>query len=301
MRSAFPALALALLAAPSALAGPQENVADKDAKDALEKFEAAFATEDLDFKVEAVERLRKVLHPLVAERLFKVAVGDPQAMVRAAAFRGIGLQKPSKGALGPKLCKFLSDAAEASRKAKARGDYGIRIDTKTGEVDTESDEGKAALRAKREKGKMLAEAVRALDALGCRERDSVDCLREFLGDGNDDLVALCLGMFGKWKEWSVLSPDLLFLFELYPNENDFETGSISVDTGAAGSADAQAAKRKWNAKYGDPDKRRPRPVVVKALKKALFDITGQEFADPKALREYVGRPEVKRKIKYGGK
>jgi len=276
-----------------------ENVPEKEAKDALEKFEQSFATEDLDFKVEAVERLRKTIHPLVAERLLAIATKDTQPLVRAAAYRGLGLQKPSKSTVGPKLARMLSQAAKEGAQAKARGDYGVRIDPKTGEVDTESPEGKAALRAKRERGKMLAEAVRALDTLGHRERDSVESLLEFMSDGNDDLVAYCIGMLGKWKEWSVL-PNLLDLFEMYPKEHEFATGSTSVDTGAAGSEDQNAAKRKWMAKYGDPDRRRPRPAVHRAIKKTLLDITGQEFAEPAEVREYMKRPEVKRKMRYGG-
>ena len=53
------------------------------------------------------------------------------------------------------------------------------------------------------------------------------------------------------------------------------------------------------AKFGDPDRRRPRPKVVKAIKKALLDITGKAFEEPKALREFMTEPETKRRIKYG--
>jgi hypothetical protein len=274
------------------------NVSDKVAKDELEKFEIGFKTEDLDFRIEAVERLRKTIHPTVADRLFRIAIEDSMPPVRAAAFRGLGLQKPSAKTIGPRLSRILAKTAEENRKAKARGDYGVKVDVKTGDVDTTSDEGKAMLRAKRERGKMLAEAVRALDALEYREKDSVDALREFLTDGNDDLVAMSLAMLGKWKVWPVL-PDLLDLFEIYPKEDEFSTGSVTVDTGAAGNEDANAAKRKWMAKFGDPDRRRPRPKVVKAVKKALLDITGKSFDDPKALREYMTEPDVKRRIKHG--
>jgi hypothetical protein len=141
---------------------------------------------------------------------------------------------------------------------------------------------------------MIAEAMRLLDGLGYRERDSVEGLSDFLDDGNDDVVVLTLGMLGKWKEWTVL-PDIQVLFDIYPEEDRYETGSVSVDTGAAGSADQAAAKRKWMAKFGDPDKRRARPTVVKAIKKALLDITGEAIADPKALKEFRKRPDVKRK------
>jgi hypothetical protein len=277
-------------------AKPVENVPEEKAKAAIESFRREFAGEDLDFKLEAVTRVARVVHPDVATLLLGLAFNDKDVNVRAMAFKGLANQKTSTATIGPRISRWLLDAAEANRKAKARGDYGVVLDKKTGDVDTQSDEGKAALKAKRERGRMIAEAMKLVDGIGYREKDSVEGMVDFLDDGNDDVVALSLGMLGKWKEWSVLR-DLLDLFEIYPEEDRFETGSVSVDTGAAGSADAQAAKRKWMSKFGDPDKRRARPKVVKALKQALLDITGEKFEEPKALREYLKRPEVKRKVR----
>ena len=285
---------------PPAEEKPHENVPDEKAKESVERFRKDFATEDMDSRTEAVKRVARVLHPTVADLLLDVAIKDPNLRVRGAAFRGLALQKPSAKTVGPRVAKYLSEAAEENRKKKARGDYGVRVDPKTGDTDTESEEGKAALRAKRERSLLITEAVRLLDALGHRGPDGVDCLREFLQDGNDDLVALVMGVFGKWKEWGVLKPDFLQLFEMYPKEDEFQTGSTSVDTGASGNSDQQAAKRAWMARYGDPDKRRPRPKVVKALKQAILDITGEKIETPEAFRDLLKRPDVKRKVKAGG-
>lgn len=277
--------------------GPAENVSEEKAKEAIDRFQREFQGEDLDLRLEAMGRVRRVMHPAVANLLLDLALKSPEVLVRAAAFKGLAFQRTSAKTVGPRVAKYLGEAAEENRKAKARGDYGVLIDRKTGEVDTESAEGKAALRNKRDRGQMLAEAVKLLDGIGYRERESVDVLREFLLDGNDDLVALVLGMFGKWKEWTVLDPDFKELFDIYPEEDKFETGSVSVDTGAAGSTDQQAAKRKWMSKFGDPDRRRARPKVVRALKQALLDITGEKIETPKALREFLKRPDVKRKVR----
>jgi hypothetical protein len=295
---------LLLAPSPAALAGedgvpgpkPAEEVSEDKAKEAIERFRREFETEDLDLRLESLERLARVGHASVANLLLDLAMKHPENLVRATAFKGLGRQVGSAKILGPKLAWYLAGEAKANAKAKARGNYGVLVDPKTGDADTESPEGKAKLREKRERGRMLAEAVKLLDVLGYRQRDSVEALQEFLSDGNDDLVAQVLGLFGKWKEWSVL-PDLLDLYEIYPKEDEFQTGSASVDTGAAGNEDAQAAKRKWMAKFGDPDRRRPRPKVVKALKKALTDITGETFEEPKALREFLKRPDVKRKVR----
>jgi hypothetical protein len=301
MRAAAFAVLLALApAAPAeepARPKPAEPVPDEKAKEAIERFRKDFAAEFVDDRKAAVERLSAVGSPLVADVLLGIAFHEQVVMLRTAAFRGLLRQTASAKTLGPKVTRWLVDLAAANRKAKNRGDYGVVLDRKTGDVDTQSEEGKAALKAKREKGMMMAEALGLLDGLGYREKDSVEALCDFLQDGNDDLVATALGMLGKWKEWSVLKPELLELFEMYPEENSYETGGTSVDTGAAGSADQAAAKRRWMAKFGDPDKRRPRPKLVKALKKALLDITGEAIETPGALREFLKRPDVKRKVR----
>jgi hypothetical protein len=275
---------------------PAENVADEKAKEAIERFRKDFDTQDIDYKRDAIIRLSKVMHPDVAGVLLDEALKGKDLSLRSAAFTGLGLQKTSTKTVGPRVSRWLLEAAKESKAAKARGNYGVVIDPRTGDTDTTSEEGKAALRGKRERGRMVAEAMKLLDLLGYREKDSVEGLQEFLTDGNDDVVVVTLGMLGKWKEWTVL-PEIQELFDIYPEEDSYQTGSVSVDTGAAGSADATAAKRKWMAKFGDPDKRRPRPKVVKAIKKALLDITGEEIKDPAALKEYRKRPDVKRKEK----
>lgn len=273
---------------------PAEAVSPEKAKEAIERFRREFETEDIDLKLEALARVSRIDHADVAALLLDLALRTKDVPVRTAAFKGLAHQKASVKAVGPRVSRWLLDAAKENAKARARGDYGVVIDKKTGDVDTKSDEGKAALRVKRERGRMIAEAMRLLDGVPLPVPDPVEGLREFLDDGNDDVVVITLGMLGKWKEWTVL-PDIQSLFDIYPHADRYETGSVSVDTGAAGSADASAAKRKWMAKFGDPDKRRARPLVVKAIKKALLDITGEAIEDPSALREFRRRPDVKRK------
>lgn len=283
---------------PAPPAAPEvQNAPDGAATDALRIFDRDFAKESPALRIKAVQTLGKTIHPNVTAVLLQVALEEKHRdLVRAAAFKGLAAQKPSVKAFSAKVSKFLEDAAEENRKRKAKGDYGVVVDPKTNKTDTESEEGKAALKAKRERGQMLAEAMRAFEATGERGKDDVEVLQEFLSDGNDDLVALALTMLGRWKQWNVL-PDMLDLYELYPTEDKVNVGSSTVDTGAAGGADAQAAKRKWMAKFGDPDRRRARPVLVRALRAALTEITGEKFETPENLREYLKRPDVKRKVR----
>ena len=304
-------VAVAMLAAAAVAAGPDParaeepakagtDAAEAVAKSALEKFEQDFQKPSVPLRVEAVRALGKTIHPTVASKLFEVGVAaakDPDdAKIGTYAFRALATQKSSHAALGPKVAKFLTQSAEENRKRKAKGDYGVRVDPKTGAADETTEEGKTALRRKRDRATMLAEAMKVLDATGQRGKDDVETLAEFLADGNDDLVVSSLAMLARWKAWGAL-PEMLDLYELYPTEDRVDVGSTAVDTGAAGSADQQAAKRAWFAKYGDPDRRRARPPVVRALRQALTDITGQTFETPRDLREFLRKPDVERKVK----
>ncbi|MCG3135457.1 MAG: hypothetical protein HMLKMBBP_03113 [Planctomycetes bacterium] len=277
-----------------------ENVADAAAKSAVDKFKADMKQEGESLRAMAVRTVGRVAHPSVVDALFEVATrsGDKAetVKVRTEAFKALQRQKPSAKTLGPRMTKYLVEAAEENRKRKAKGDYGVLVDPKTGKTDYTSPEGKAALETKRLRGAMTAEALKILDTLEHRDDDAVDALREFLLDGNDELVACALTLLAKWKVWAAL-PDMQDLYEMYPSEDQHNTGSTAVDTGAAGSGDAQAAKRAWMSKYGDPDRRRARPVLVRALRAALTEITGEKFETLDALNDFLKRPDVKKKVK----
>lgn len=311
--AAAPVLAAALvLAAPAAWPGAvraqeaevakpfTENAPDATAKSALEKFRTDMKQEGDSLRVMAVRALSKVAHPAVVDALLDIASKSGEkaesVKVRTEAFRGLQRQKPSAKTLGPRVTKVLVETAEENRKLKAKGDYGYRIDPKTGKTDYESPEGKAALEAKRARGAMFAEALKILDAMEHRDESAVEAIEDFLLDGNDDVVVCALGLLAKWQSWQSL-PEMQDLYEMYPSEDKVNTGSTAVDTGAAGSADAQAAKRAWTAKYGDPDRRRARPHVVRALRAALTDITGEKFETLDALNEFLKRPDVKKRVK----
>ena len=174
----------------------EKPATDPEAKEALDRFARDFASEFVDLRLEALRRLRKTSHATVAGRLFDIALKDADASVRTEAFCGLQWQKSSAKALGPRIARWLGDIAEQSRKARARGDYGVLVDPKTGEPDTTSPEAAALARAGKERGRMLAEAVGLLRAWEHRDRDSVEVLVEFLQDGNDDLVAHVLATLG---------------------------------------------------------------------------------------------------------
>ncbi len=301
IRSTFAVLlGLAVLVSPAPLAVAQDeevqDVSKKEAKAALDRFKREFDTEDIDLRLDSMSRLRKVIHPEVADKFLDLALRHPDFAVRGKAFSALSKQVTSKKKIGPSVARYLHDQAKAAKKRKAKGDYGVILDKKTGEPITDTPEAKEKLREKRERGKMLAAAVKCIYKLDYRDKKAVESLEEFLSDGDDTLVAYVLELFGKWEEWSVMKK-VLELFEIYPHEDRFETGTVKVDTGAAGTADARAAKAKWMAKYGDPDKRRPRPIVTRAIKKLLKTMSGEDIGKPQEMREWMRTPAVKRKVK----
>jgi hypothetical protein len=117
---------------------------------------------------------------------------------------------------------------------------------------------------------------------------------ELMAHDDDDVVVAVFNVLGKWKELRCCL-DLQAFWDSYPTEGTWSTGSVTVDTGAAGSADATAAKAKWQAKYGGRRKQRARPECVKALKAAIYEITGEELVKPDEFR--VWRSDHKMEIR----
>lgn len=117
---------------------------------------------------------------------------------------------------------------------------------------------------------------------------------DLMSHEDDDVVVEVFRSLGAWKELRACL-EIQGFWDAYPTEGNWSTGSVSVDTGAAGSADARAAKAKWHAKYGGRAKQRARPKCVKALKVAVKDMTGEEMEKPDEFRAW--RSDNKMKIR----
>jgi hypothetical protein len=123
-------------------------------------------------------------------------------------------------------------------------------------------------------------------------------IADLIGHEDDKVVIACFWTFGEWKELRAWR-DFQNFWDMYPEEGKWATGTVKVDTGAAGTADADAAKAKWKAKYGNAAKLRPRPDCVKALKEAVEKITGKKIEKPDDWREWC--KENKRLLKAAKK
>ncbi len=239
---------------PPAKAPPPEEIkpaTDAQAKHELEVFKRDFATEDIDFLLEAVVRLSKCVHENVTKELLNAALKHPDPHVRAEAIRGLKRQKPYVKSFMPKLLPLLKDE----------------------DLDA----------------KVLAQVVLTVGFYGWRPAWEEVC--DLLAHDDDTVVANCFFVLGEWRE--LRACDLILEFwSAYPSEGSWSTGSVRVDTGAAGNEDANAAKAKWMAKYGSKGKQRARAECVKALKEAVHKITETAMEESAEFKRWIDEHEA---------
>jgi hypothetical protein len=139
-----------------------------------------------------------------------------------------------------------------------------------------------------EKGKYEVDVLDSIvNSLGkITYEPAVPALCEVLRKGGDPyLLVTTVRALGRIEDVKAL-PTMLELWERHPVGYSWETGEVSVDTGAPGTADQEAAEAAWHAKYGHMlgGKKSP-PVMLKIyfqeLAKAANRITiAYEKQDP---------------------
>jgi HEAT repeat protein len=283
------ALVVAGALAAAAAAGPEPgpgDVSEAQAKTAILRFAEEYDAEEVQARRGAIERLGATVHPLVAQRLLRTLRRQKDPALVIALCRGLALQRSSAQVAGEGVARFLVEAAEVEAKALARGDFGVPTDPRTNDAVLDTPDARQRLAESQARGEARTEALRCLETLGYYEPADVKPLSVFLQSPHDGLVVGVLGAFGRWRAWHAL-PAMLELYRMYPSPSRWETGSV-VDRGGTNAT----AKAAWNAKFGHPNKQRPRPEVVKALTEALAAITGETFKAPADLAEYLRRPDV---------
>ena len=116
-------------------------------------------------------------------------------------------------------------------------------------------------------------------------------LCEILKKGGDPyLLVTVVRAVGNLEDLRAL-PTLLELWERHPVGYSWETGEVTVDTGAPGTADQEAAEAAWKAKYGNVQKKGKPPVMFKIyiqeLCKSVGKITGEEITQASDLRKWM--------------
>ncbi|MHC4955952.1 MAG: HEAT repeat domain-containing protein [Planctomycetota bacterium] len=204
-------LAVCLLLASVAAADPVEAVPDSDAKTALAEFDSAYRKAKLiEQKQELIYNLHDVPHPKVLSKCMKLLRHKDPAIRNVAAL-AIGGQGFDKKKAGGALMKQLPK------------------DKKTVEVATS-----------------IIEAMAELKYYGYWPE-----LEKYTGkESRSAVVIRILDLLGSNKDYRAI-PMLLKMYKVaMPKRVTWQTGTVNVDTGAAGNEDNEAAEREFNARYG---------------------------------------------------
>lgn len=107
-------------------------------------------------------------------------------------------------------------------------------------------------------------------------------------DERNAVVIRVLDLLGTNRDFRAL-PELLEMYKVaMPKRVSWTTGTVTVDTGAAGDADQKAAEAAWTAKYGQGGSKAKAKAKAKArafdernfdsqIRKCVKQITGQDF------------------------
>ena len=223
-----------------------------DAKAAIAKFKAEFKGKDVAKKADAVDTLGDVNHPFVVDELIKVTKHKDPEL-RAAAFQNLERQRA------------IPDVA-----------------------------GRAVLSGVDVKSKDVAALTSAIDTVEVlRHRGALPVLLTLCRHDDHAVVRAALDALGDLQDVRALDAVLELLKELKVEEGvKWDGASASVDTGAAGNGDQQAAEAAAraagaaNARKGKSAARRMRSageIVYMVLK----DLTGEAFGSGKEARAWV--------------
>lgn len=275
------ALSIFLAAASAAAAAsdpkPPPAVSKETAKEAVETFDAAMKAKEEEARLKAIEALGAVDHEEAADRLLKELRRSRTSALRQALFDALARQTASTAEVGPVVEKTVMLLAAETADRLKRGDAGFLIDRKTGDADVKSPEGRAALAESAAREQAIAAGFRCLLTLDYHKRLDADAVVAVLHSAEDELVTAALETMARRRLWDAL-PAVEKLYRMYPRENRWETGAV-VDAGGTNAT----AKAAWMKYFGHPKKQTARPEVVKAIRKAILDMTGREVEDPAAL------------------
>jgi len=275
-------LGLSLLALPARVASAEDGAAAKGkpekvephaddiVKKATARFEQDFAKDDMDDRLRILRWYGMHMHKTVRKRLAKIYLkprpGEAQDLeLQAAAADGLGnqLQDPKRAAatLFQGLGKFSKYATREDPEGDAETLQALEVT-------------------------VLVKSFTSLAKLRVApDKKNWKLIKKFIDHNDDDVTIAMLQWCGKTQEWRSLRV-ILDWFNFYPDGYSWAGGSVKVDTGAAGTKDAKAAKSKFNAKFGGRA-RKARPKAHAAMKQALKDITGRDFEKADDLKQWM--------------
>ncbi len=135
---------------------------------------------------------------------------------------------------------------------------------------------------------VVAQTIKTIGKLDVRKLE--ENLIGMINSPSDEVAIAALKLLGKWRSFKSLR-DILLLWEFYPDDGKWATGTVTVDTGADTATEQRLAKAKWKAKYGGRAKK-ARPKLVQALRQCVNTVIGLEEEEkilkrPTELREWI--------------
>jgi hypothetical protein len=122
-------------------------------------------------------------------------------------------------------------------------------------------------------------------------------IRAALKDERNLVIMRILELFGETQDWRAF-PDLVELYRVVmPKRISWSTGEVTVDTGAAGNEDQEAAEAEFNKRYGQGGSKEKAKAKAKAnafdlrnfspqIKACVKRITGETFDNAFDLEEW---------------
>jgi hypothetical protein len=196
-------------------------------------------------------------------------------------------QRASATTVASAIGKLLT--LEAKRKRK--GIIDVELD-RNSDVVTTTPSAKRALRRVVERGAFCEACVRCLlsfEDWRFVEKRRLYCLLE---SGHDGLTKALLETFARREDWRAL-PAIHRLYRIYPHERKWSVSHILVHSRVN---DAHA-KLNYVRRFGDPGITRVRPEVVAEIRKTLEAITGKTFHRPEDLERFLGRRDVRQRVR----
>jgi hypothetical protein len=251
-------LVACLLVCTVVIAEPVSPVSDDVAKEALAQFKAAYNKADsVEAKQGIIFTLHDVPHPLVLKQCIKL-LRNRDPKIRNVAALAIGGQGFDRNAAGEALMKALPK------------------ETKNVEVATS-----------------IIDALIEVKYLGYWP----DIEKETGKDARNPVVNRIFDLLGANRDYRSI-PMLLKMYRVaMPKHVKWSTGTVTVDTGAAGNEDNEAAERKFNQQFGAGGSKAKAKATGKAnsfdlrnfssqIKKCTKAITGVEFDNDIDLEDW---------------
>ena len=238
---------------------------DEAATQAITRFDSDFRVQDTGKRMNAIHSLARTKNDLVTERLGKL-LSHPDHEIRMGAAMALDSMSHNPDKAGEILRAFITSGKEK--------------------------EDEVMINCMLSLGRLLH--VKAIDDMG----------EVILKHGNVFVKIEGLKAYAKMKDKAALLP-ILDLWLVNPQGYSWEGGEVTVDTGAPGTADQEAAEAAYNAKYGNQQRRGSPPTMLKTyiqqIVETVFQITGTKMNVPTDLMKWLVEHEAELPFKLPGK